>query len=263
MYDDVAGFERKLFTIQAVAKAVGISRNLIIYYEKNGVFSPSKIDEETGYRYYTTTDINRLMGIVSLSNLGLELKDIKKYLGEGDVKTIVKHLVDERRSIDNAIKLLELRENISQKPFVSQIGGFYYQRKEETSSSTHEAVIIIKRDFEGFISKGFSPSLVEYPKIKIDNPFNLTLKSITEKFTIIFPTRNKDGDWMEYIDVLAMYHFGPYEKMSSTFKEIFNYARRKRIKLENSIIIEFIESSGVNKYDASKIICRIMIPIKK
>ncbi len=263
MYDNGAGFERKLFTIQAVAKAIGISRNLIIYYEKNGVFSPSEIDEETGYRYYTTTDINRLMGIVSLSNLGLELKDIKKYLGEGDVKTLIERLSEERRSIDNAIKIMELRENVAQKPFVSQVGGFYYQGREETSTSAHEAVIIIKRDFEDFISKGFSPSLTEFPKIKIDNPFRLTLKSITEKFTVIFPTRNKDGDWMDHTDVLAMYHFGPYEKMSVTFKEIFNYARRKRIKLDNSIILEFIESSGVNKYDASKIICRIMIPIKK
>lgn len=263
MYDKGAGFERKLFTIQAVAKAIGISRNLIIYYEKNGVFFPSEIDKETGYRYYTTTDINRLMGIVSLSNLGLELKDIRKYLGDEDVKSLIERLNEEKKSIDNAIKMMELRENVSQKPFIDRIGGFYYQSKEETSTSPHEAVIIIKQDFEEFISNGFLPSLTEFPKIEVINPIRFTLKNLTEKFTIIFPTRNKVGEKREYTDVLTMFHFGPYEKMETTFKEIVQYAKSKRIKLDNSVILEFVESSGVNKYDASKIICRIMIPIKK
>jgi len=263
MYDTGAGFERKLYTIQAVAKAVGISRNLVIYYEKNKVFFPSEIDKETGYRYYTATDINRLMGIVALSNLGLELKDIRKYLGEDDVKSLVERLSEKRRSIDNAIKMLELRENIPQKPFIDHISGFYYKRKEETSTSPHEAVIIIKKDFEEFITEGSLPSITELPKIEIINPSRFTLRDITEKFAIIFPTRNNIGEKMEEFDALTIYHFGPYEKMGAVLKEAVKYARKKRIKLSSSIILEFIESSGVNKYDASKIICRIMMPIKK
>lgn len=70
----------ELYSIGDISKIFNISIQTIRFYEKIGLYIPAKISEDTGYRYYTWNQFERLRLIIHLKDLGLSLKDIKHQL---------------------------------------------------------------------------------------------------------------------------------------------------------------------------------------
>ena len=49
------------------------------YYEKENLIKPVYIDQNTGYRYYETSQLVELSKIISLRQIGISIIDIKKF----------------------------------------------------------------------------------------------------------------------------------------------------------------------------------------
>ena len=71
---------KKLMRISEFAKLSGISRKLLIFYDKCGILHPREIDPENGYRYYSYRQMDTASVIRSLREAGMSLNDIKNYL---------------------------------------------------------------------------------------------------------------------------------------------------------------------------------------
>lgn len=61
------------FTPAELAKLFGISKQLLLYYDKNDIFSPEFVDEK-GYRFYVLSQYFTLQIIISLRKLNVSLK---------------------------------------------------------------------------------------------------------------------------------------------------------------------------------------------
>lgn len=72
------------YSIKEVLTALGISRTTFLYYEKLGVVTPRR-DEENGYRYFYHRDITELKKCICLKNLGYSVADSAKMLKTEDV----------------------------------------------------------------------------------------------------------------------------------------------------------------------------------
>ena len=59
------------------------------YYEKEGLLKPAFIDQDTSYRYYETNQLVDISKIISLRQIGLSIKDIKKVLDGQDMSSIL------------------------------------------------------------------------------------------------------------------------------------------------------------------------------
>ncbi|MGE5527934.1 MAG: MerR family transcriptional regulator, partial [Patescibacteria group bacterium] len=59
-----------------------VSIKTLRYYDEFGLLPPVKVDEFTGYRYYTAEQLPRLNRILALKDLGLSLEEIRKLLNE-------------------------------------------------------------------------------------------------------------------------------------------------------------------------------------
>ena len=69
-----------LYSIGEISKMFRITVQTLRFYEKSGLFIPARRNEETGYRYYTWTQLDELRLILHLRNLGLPLKEIRHQL---------------------------------------------------------------------------------------------------------------------------------------------------------------------------------------
>ena len=49
------------------------------YYEKEGLLMPVYIEQNTGYRYYESSQLIDISKIISLRQIGLSIKEIKKF----------------------------------------------------------------------------------------------------------------------------------------------------------------------------------------
>jgi len=71
-----------MFRIGAFSKITQVAGSQLRYYDEIGLLNPAKIDEWTGYRYYSATQIPRLNQILVLKGLGLTLEQIRKMIDD-------------------------------------------------------------------------------------------------------------------------------------------------------------------------------------
>ena len=85
-----------MFRIGEFSRIARVSARLLRYYDELGLLKPGVVDAATGYRYYTSSQLQRLNRILVLRDLGLSLEQI------GGV-------IDQDASADRLRAMLELR----------------------------------------------------------------------------------------------------------------------------------------------------------
>lgn len=71
-----------MFRIGEFSKIAQVSKRLLQYYDKIGLFKPEHIDEENGYRYYSSLQLPHLNKILVLKELGLTLEQITQMMND-------------------------------------------------------------------------------------------------------------------------------------------------------------------------------------
>jgi DNA-binding transcriptional MerR regulator len=85
-----------LFRIGEFSRIARVSARLLRYYDELGLLTPEVVDATSGYRYYTSSQLQRLNRILVLRDLGLTLEQI------GGV-------IEQNASADQLRAMLELR----------------------------------------------------------------------------------------------------------------------------------------------------------
>jgi len=104
----------KLFQIGEVAKLLGISRKMILDYEKAGLITPNYIEPSSGYRYFNIKDISILQLILDLRQAEMPIKKIKEYLnGNFNAEKQITEFKEKIKHIENVIEQIYIR-NLTQ-----------------------------------------------------------------------------------------------------------------------------------------------------
>lgn len=107
--------DSRYFTPAELAKLLGISKQLLLYYDKNDIFSPEFVDEN-GYRFYVMSQYFTLQIIISLRKLNVSLKEIKAYLKSKDINLLKEIYRNKQQEYKKQIEeLLYLEKTMQQK----------------------------------------------------------------------------------------------------------------------------------------------------
>lgn len=107
--------DSRYFTPAELAKLLGISKQLLLYYDKNDIFSPAFVDEN-GYRFYVLSQYFTLQIIISLRKLDVSLKEIKAYLKSKDINLLKDIYRNKQQEYKKQIEeLLYLEKTMQQK----------------------------------------------------------------------------------------------------------------------------------------------------
>jgi DNA-binding transcriptional MerR regulator len=71
-----------MFSIGEFSRIARVTPRQLRHYDELGLFTPERIDPETGYRFYSALQLPRLNGILALKELGLSLTQILRLLDE-------------------------------------------------------------------------------------------------------------------------------------------------------------------------------------
>lgn len=99
--------KKELFRIGEVAKLFHISVSTLRHYENEGILHPEYIDENSGYRYYSTRQFECLNTIRYLRVLGTPLNQIAEFLANRNLDSIQALLEKQKNEISNKITELE------------------------------------------------------------------------------------------------------------------------------------------------------------
>ena len=93
----------KIFSVSQTAQKVGMTAETLRHYDRIGLVKPYKIDEWTGYRYYSLREIVKLNTVKALRIMDLTLDEIKNILQFDDFTEIIEVLKQAENKADNKI----------------------------------------------------------------------------------------------------------------------------------------------------------------
>lgn len=114
---------KEFFSISETAKIVNMTTETLRHYDRIGLVKPSKVDERTGYRYYSQREIVRLNTIRALRCMDLTLEEIKNILSYDDFHKIVSTLKKAEQNADEKIAELNYAKTKIQRARI------YYETK--------------------------------------------------------------------------------------------------------------------------------------
>lgn len=105
------------FTTGELAKLTGISKQLLIFYDKKGIFSSASI-QSNGYRHYSLSSYFQLKILLSLRKIGISLDETCEYLKSGNAITLKKIYSEKITEYEKEISILQqktciLRQKLS------------------------------------------------------------------------------------------------------------------------------------------------------
>lgn len=94
---------KNLFTIGEMADLFGLNIRTLRYYDDIGILHPETTDPDTGYRYYSTRQFERLNTIKYLRALGVSLKKISLFFDNRDVGVMLDLLKEQKDETQSKI----------------------------------------------------------------------------------------------------------------------------------------------------------------
>ena len=91
------------FTVGEFAKLCGISKQTLIFYDRENVLKPKERDEYNGYRYYTADQLEQMDSILILREIGVSLSEIRAYMANRSLKSSLQLLESQRAAIQEKL----------------------------------------------------------------------------------------------------------------------------------------------------------------
>lgn len=138
------------FSISQTAKIVDMTTETLRHYDRIDLVKPSKIDEWTGYRYYSQQEIVRLNTIRALRCMDLTLAEIKDILAYDDFNKIIAILKQAEKSADEKIAELNYAKTKIQRARVFYESKLNGEQQNENIFIKHypQRVILLSNTME-------------------------------------------------------------------------------------------------------------------
>ena len=98
---------KDLFTIGEVSRLFQMNVRTLRYYDEIGLLKPEYVEEETGYRYYSTRQFERINTIRYMRALDMPLAQIAHFFAHREVDTVLELFREQREKVRQKQELLE------------------------------------------------------------------------------------------------------------------------------------------------------------
>lgn len=251
------------------------------FYEEEGLLIPARVDEWTGYRYYTTQQLYSLSRIVSLRQAGVPITAIKRLLaGEEALPILEERLCQlerekreaERRlaGLNTIIKELKEKRTMDYQATVKTLDSctVFYKRGKikdfseltrfilqagEQCRQANPSIKCLEPDycFVRYLDKDFKPADMEIEYAQA------IVKTGKERETA--DVRFRD---LESVTAVCVYHKGAYSELGSAYAYGVNWAKENGWQLAGAPRERYID--GVwNRDDESQWLTEIQFPVVK
>lgn len=248
-----------LFTIGEIAKALGVTRRIILNYEDRGLIRPDVKDGPTGNRYYTIDTFTQIRTIRVFQKLGLSLDEIRAYLdGSMGLEPLIHRLEALRDELN--LNIEKLRERSTATP--PQIHELWIEGQKIYRVRAHAPTVEERKDLlrtaalEAMRAYGTDTTrrmyFIEYPLAAPDEV----------SFCVSVPPES-EGPGVEYVPpfrALSLYHHGSYRTLGETGRALLECAQEHELAVRGVVRHVYLEGPPQHK-DEKKFITQVLLPL--
>lgn len=247
---------KNLFSIGEIAKAVGITRKIILNYEAKGLITPDKKDGVTGNRYYTIDTFTQIRTIRVFQNLGISLDEARDYFNDtSDLTPIIKRLENMRDELNLTIEKLKERSRTSNDTIkeITIAPQTIYMRTYNSVTVADKTNLLRNTALEAMQKHGTDTTRRMYfTEYSINAPTEIC-------YCIAVPPESS-GEYIKHIPALkaiSFFHHGAYEDIPNARTKLIDYAKENGIHLSGIFRNLFLEGPPQHK-DKSRFITQII-----
>lgn len=263
-----------MYKIGELSSLSKVTIKAIRYYEEEGLLNPTIIDPNTNYRYYDINKLIELKYIVSLRDLGLSIKDIKKVIDGNDIKEILNNhrniieaqIINYTKTLSKIDLLLE-DINMSSEIILKVIPDYLTYYRDGVIEDFSKITDFVLET--GSLCKKLNPSLTchndGYCFISyLDNEYKE--KDIKIRYQEACNSLGVEGDGIKFmklesIRVLSIMHHGSYSNLRESYLKLLKYIEDNHFEIIDSPRECYIDGCW-NKENENDYLTEIQFPIK-
>lgn len=270
-------------SIGQMSKLHSIPIKTLRYYDEIDLFKPIEVNQESGYRYYSTEQFKQLDIINYLKTLGVPLKEIKRQLHSRDINEFLQALkkhhstIEEKiKEFENIKKRLEIRMNEidgSQKierigvPILKNIPSRKVVRLQEKIQTVHELEISLRKLKNEF--KNIAPIFLG--KVGLTHTLVQVKNNNFAEYNSIFLVLEESGEQELFHDMMTIFPEGTYcsifyrgvrSDSPNFYRILLEFIHEKNYE----ILGDFIERAIVDQFisnDKTAFLTEIQVRVKE
>ena len=267
--------DNTLYKIGLFAAMNRVTVKALRFYEEQGLLRPALIHPETGYRYYTLSQMAVLHQITALKMAGFTLEDIARINAGADEQELLL-----KKKAELLTRIAELTRQIA------VVDGYLTKQKNGLSNPVliktipETVVAAMKTRIESYDrlfdampkmgavmeSVGCECALPEYCFTNYLEPVYKDediLVELCESVTAV--KKERDGLYfkvMPSVQAACIFHKGSYSTLSESYETVLKYIEENGYEIAGAIRESYIDGIW-NKDDESQWLSEIQVPIKK
>ncbi len=267
-----------MFSAGELAKLQNISKQTLLYYDKIGLFKPSYINPENGYRYYSAEQLDYLDTILIMKKIGFSLNAIQQqmecYNTENSIQCfrqqllVIKNQINELSLIQSQLehRCEQLVRAYTQKdgaPLVDTVGPqFILCHDVESPYTMREVSVATKKCY----AQALTSDLPIFFQCGVSVPLKRILQGQYANAGIAFLTIENVPS-VSNIKRLpqgltaSLYHFGRYETMDASYIKLMKYCSSNGLKILSDSY-EFCINDYMTSKNEDEFITKIMFYVE-
>lgn len=248
------------------------------HYEKIRLLLPAEVDEWTGYRYYDVRQMQTMVNIRRLKNIGFSLEEIRELMTDGTLSPSIGLLQEKMDACRNELAQLQKRHDILQSMMDSQntllnMEKFSIQSLPEIIVASHREIIPNYAALGPLCCEKIGPEMARLGCQCPEPGYCFTTEhneyrpnDIDIEYCEQVEEMGADSDIIQFKRIpavpkaLCMKHVGPYERFYETFAEAFSYMESQGYRKAGAPRTCYIDGAW-NQEDPEKWVSLIQIPI--
>jgi DNA-binding transcriptional MerR regulator len=273
-----------VFKIGDFSRLSLVSVKALRYYDELGLLKPARVDEFTGYRYYSASQLTRLNRILAMKDMGLSLEQIALLLDKELTPDQIRGML--------RLKQVELRQQLVEgQARLARIEAWLHAFEQEVTMPAYDVVLKKVAPLRVAQVRGVAPSMEQIGPT-LDRLFDQVLGYISQQgvapvgpgITLYYDTEYRERD----ISVGACLSFegslGDGEEVKvvelpavETMASVIHHGRFSIMNQAYNAILKWIETNGYHisgptrelnlEYerggDQSKFVTEIQFPVEK
>lgn len=264
-----------MYTIGQFSKICKVTVKALRHYDKLGLLTPAKVEEDTQYRYYTNEQISLVKNISFMKELGIPLQTAKQMINKIAKKQDLKFLLEEHRKFlleqwelynsrlvklawwEQSLEEQAMSDNISYDIRLRDVPEIYVRsvRKKLTcrSEGLPDFIRMITDGIVSLVGGSVGPTII----LNYDEEFNPQETDLE----VCWPVTNTSlaNRTLPAVKAAACTHVGPYDGLEKAYQAIFKWINFQGFKAVYPI--REISRNDPQVTPAEQLVTEIIIPI--